>query len=150
MKQMLSISHQTLKNLRNVNQTKWVDLLRCLRDLYSQSFISFWRTSCVTRMQLTLSGFPTPSITGREEVLCVRFQGDLWWEYAPSNQPRNWKCCDYVCSEPPQDLVAVGKWWVELWLQTRQLLIFFLFLIPMFSTILSVCSVKVWKTALSV
>lgn len=74
-------------------------------------------------MQLTLSGFPTPSITGREEVLCVRFQGDLRWEDAPCNQPQNWKCCDYICSEPPQDLVAVGKWWVGSWRQTRQLLI---------------------------
>lgn len=41
MKPMLSVGHQTLKKQRNVNQTKWVDLLWYLGDLYSQSFISF-------------------------------------------------------------------------------------------------------------
>lgn len=38
MKPVLSVGHQTLKKLRNVNQTKWVDLLHYLTDLYSHSF----------------------------------------------------------------------------------------------------------------
>jgi len=41
MQPMLFVGHQTVKKLRNVNQTKWVDLLWNLGDLYSQSFISF-------------------------------------------------------------------------------------------------------------
>lgn len=139
MKPMLSVGLPSLKKLCHVSQTKWVDLLQYLRALIH--FI--WRSSCITRMPLTLSGFSTPSITGREEVLCVRFQGNLRWKHAPSNQPQNRKCRDYVRTEPPQDLVAVRKWWVVLWLQTKQLLIFLSFqYYSVISTILGVCSVS--------